>query len=161
SVTHHEVSEPEDIGAATHALIDAGSELIAVNGGDGTVQAGLTALFSPGALDALPLLAGGPGGTANMVAADVGPRLGPGAARRPPLGAVQDCGLRGTAVWRPVMRAEITPDAAPIYSMFFGTGAIYHGIKFCRQYVARLGLRGEIGPGIALAVFISKIATGH
>jgi diacylglycerol kinase (ATP) len=158
---HHEADRPEDIGAATRRLLDDGVELIVVNGGDGTVQAVLTGLFAGGPLDTLPLLAVLPSGTTNMVAADIDAMLRPVPALQQILAAAADGCLRGAAVQRPVMRAEIAPDAPPIYSMFFGTGAIYHGIKFCRHYVATLGLRGEVGPGVALAVFLGKIALGQ
>ena len=160
-VPHHEVDRPEDIIAATRALVDSGSELIVVNGGDGTVQAVLTGLFGDGPPDTLPLLAVLPGGTTNMVAADVGAMMRPVPALQRVLDAARNGRLGGTAVQRPVMRAEIAPDAPPVYSMFFGTGAIYHGIRFCRHYVATLGLRGEVGPGVALAVFLGKIALGQ
>jgi hypothetical protein len=160
-IPHHQVDRPEDICAATRALLDAGSELIIVNGGDGTVQAVLTGLFGRGRLDALPLLAVLPSGTTNMVAADIDAMLRPLPALQHLLAAAADGRLRGTAVQRPVMRAEIAADAPPVFSMFFGTGAIYHGIRFCRHYVATLGLRGEVGPGVALAVFLGKIALGH
>ncbi|MBX3024842.1 acylglycerol kinase family protein [bacterium] len=160
-VAHHEVHQPEEIVAATQTLLGDGCELIVVNGGDGTVQAVLTGLFSHRPVDGLPLLAVLPGGTTNMVAADIGAMSRPVATLQRVLATARAGCLRGDAVQRPVMRVEITPETPPIYSMFFGTGAIYHGIRFCRQYVATLGLRGEIGPGVALAVFLSKIALGH
>jgi hypothetical protein len=160
-IPRHEVDRPEDISAATRALLDAGTELIIVNGGDGTVQAVLTGLFGRGPLDTIPLLAVLPSGTTNMVAADIDAMMRPIPALQHLLAAAADGRLHGTAVQRPVMRAEIAPDAPPIFSMFFGTGAIYHGIRFCRHYVATLGLRGEVGPGVALAVFLGKIALGH
>src|SRR5262250_1587375 len=77
------------------------------------------------------------------------------------LAAAQSGRLLGHLVQRPVMRAVIAPGAPAIFSLFFGTGAIYHGIRFCRYYVATVGLRGEIGPGVALAVFLGKIALGQ
>jgi len=160
-VTHYEVNEPEDIGAATYSLLEAGCELIVVNGGDGTMQAVLTRLFGAGSLEALPLLAVLPAGTTNMVAADIGAMMSPIPALQRLLRNARDGCLRGTAVERPIMRAEIAPGAAPVFSLFFGSGAIYHGIRFCRHYVATLGLRGEVGPGVALAVFLAKIALGH
>lgn len=160
-VAYHEVDRPEDIIAATHALLDADCELLVVNGGDGTVQAVLTGVFNRGPLDALPLLAVLPGGTTNMVAADIRSPTRAVPALQRLLATARDGRVHGTVVQRPVMRAEITPDAPPIYSMFFGSGAIYHGIKFCRHYVATLGVRGEVGPGLALAVFLGKIALGH
>jgi hypothetical protein len=106
------------------------------------------------------LLAVLPSGTTNMVAADIGATMRPLPALQHLLSAARDGRLLGTVVQRPVMRAEIAPDTAPIFAMFFGTGAIYHGIKFCRHYIATLGLRGELGPGIALAVVLGKIAFG-
>lgn len=160
-IPHHNVDRPEDIGAATRALLDAGSELLIVNGGDGTVQAVLTELFDGRPRNALPLLAVLPSGTTNMVAADIGALLRPLPALQRLLTAAGQGRLDGTVVQRPVMRVEIAPDAPPIFSMFFGTGAIYHGIRFCRHYVAMVGLRGEVGPGVALAVFLGKIALGH
>ena len=160
-VMHHEVNRPEDIGAATQALLDAGCELMVVNGGDGTMQAVLTRLLGSGALDTLPLLAVLPAGTTNMVAADVGAMVRPIPALQRLLRSARDGCLGGATVKRPVMRAEIAPGAPPIFSFFFGSGAIYHGIRFCRHYVATLGLRGEVGPGVALAVFLAKIALGQ
>lgn len=160
-IPHHEVDRPQDIGAATRALLDAGSELIIVNGGDGTVQAVLSELFGGRPLEGLPLLAVLPSGTTNMVAADIRAMMHPVPALQRLLAAARDGRLLGTVVQRPVMRADMAPDAPPIFSMFFGSGAIYHGIRFCRQYIATLGLRGELGPGLALAVFLAKIALGQ
>ena len=159
-VAHHEVNRPEDIAEATHELLDSGCELIVVNGGDGTVQAVLTGLFGSSPLETLPLLAVLPAGTTNMVAADIGAMMQPIPALQRLLDTARDGHLRGTAVERPIMRAEIAPNTA-VFSLFFGTGAIYHGIRFCRHYVATLGLRGEVGPGVALAVFLAKIALGQ
>jgi hypothetical protein len=96
-----------------------------------------------------------------MVAADIGITMRPIVGLQQLLAGARDGRLLGSVVRRPVMRAEIAPAAPPIFSMFFGTGAIYHGIRFCRHYVATLGLRGEVGPGVALAVFLGKIATGQ
>jgi hypothetical protein len=160
-IPHHVVDRPEDVGAATRALIDAGSELIVVNGGDGTVQAVLTALFGGPPLEELPLLAVLPSGTTNMVAADIGATMHPVPALQRLLAATREGRLLGTVVRRPVMRVEIAPHTPPVFSMFFGSGAIYHGITFCRQYIATLGLRGELGPGLALVVFLAKIALGQ
>src|SRR4029453_13687033 len=106
------------IGAAARELVEAESELIIVNGGDGTVQAVLTALFDADP-DTLPLLAVLPSGTTNMVAADVEAMRHPVPALQRLLQATDEGRLGGTAVRRPVMRAEIAPGAAPIFSLFF------------------------------------------
>ena len=160
-IRHHEVDRPEDIGAATRELLDAGSELIVVNGGDGTVQAVLTELFGGRPLHRLPLLAVLPGGTTNMVAADIGAMEPAVPALQRLLASTRDGRLLGSVVSRPVMRAEPSLDALPIFTLFFGTGAIYHGITLCRRYIATVGLRGELGPGVALAAFLAKLAIGQ
>lgn len=43
------------------------------------------------------------------------------------------------------------------YGMFFGTAAIYQAITYCRDHIHSRGLKGEIGPGIALARFVVAI----
>jgi len=159
-IPHHEVNRPEDIRAATRALLDAGTELLIVNGGDGTVQAVLTEVFGGRPLEGLPLLAVLPGGTTNMVAADIGAMMRAVPALQRLLAAAREGRLVGAVVPRPVMRAE-TADVPPVFALFFGTGAIYHGITLCRRYIATLGLRGEIGPGLALATFLGKLAIGQ
>ena len=38
--------------------------------------------------------------------------------------------------------------------MFFGAGAIYSGILYCRQKLHTKGIRGEVGPSIAMVWFL-------
>src|SRR4030095_12272972 len=100
------VERPEDIGAAARELVEAESELIIVNGGDGTVQAVLTALFDADP-ETLPLLAVLPSGTTTRGAADVDAMMHPVPALQRLLQATDEGRLGGAAVRRPVMRAEI------------------------------------------------------
>jgi hypothetical protein len=44
--------------------------------------------------------------------------------------------------------------------MFFGAGAVYHGIRFAKDQVESRGLRGQLGAAVALAVFVGRIASG-
>jgi hypothetical protein len=43
--------------------------------------------------------------------------------------------------------------------MFFGAGAVYHGIRFAKDEVESRGLRGQLGAGVALAVFLGRVVT--
>lgn len=159
-VPHREVDTKDDIVAATLELWNRGSEVIVVNGGDGTVQAVLTVLLGSYPGEKLPLLAIVPGGTTNMIAGDVD-RGGPSMrSLRALLGSARFGRLAAKVVERPVMRMDLGSDTDSVFGMFFGAGAIYHGIRFCRQYIHTLGLRGETGPGLALAVFLSKVVLG-
>jgi hypothetical protein len=44
--------------------------------------------------------------------------------------------------------------------MFFGTGAIIHGIEYCRASIHTKGVTNEIGPGLAMARTLWGIARG-
>jgi hypothetical protein len=41
--------------------------------------------------------------------------------------------------------------------MFFGTAGIFQGIQFCRRKIHTMGLRGEIGPGVTLGLFLMSL----
>jgi hypothetical protein len=45
--------------------------------------------------------------------------------------------------------------------MFFGAGAVYHGIRFAKQSVESRGVRGQLGAGISLAVVLGKLVRGR
>lgn len=159
-VPHHEADRPEDIQEATRALLEVESELIIVNGGDGTVQAVLTGLFT-NPTEKMPLLAILPGGTTNMIAGDVGAGRDPLAVLQGLLSSARSGRLKGAMAERAVFRAEVAAGADPIFAMFFGAGAVYHGIRFCRSRIETMGVRGETGPGLALAVVIAKVLFGQ
>ena len=152
-----EVHTPQDIEAAVEDFAKQQVDIIAINGGDGTVQAVLTALFSHKPFATLPMLAVFPGGTTSMIAGDVGLRGNRARA------------LQRLLSWRPshkpapllLQRAILGVESAtlpqPLCGMFFGAGGILQGINFCRTAVHPLGLRGEVGPGLALARFLMAL----
>ncbi|RPJ69302.1 MAG: hypothetical protein EHM15_13075, partial [Desulfobacteraceae bacterium] len=71
---HVEVRTAADVSSALRELARAEVDLVAVNSGDGTVQAVLTSLFVERPFPSLPLLALLAGGTTNMTALDLGLR---------------------------------------------------------------------------------------
>jgi hypothetical protein len=145
-----------DIRAAAVELCREGVEVIVVNGGDGTVQAVMTGMFGEPHQGPLPLLLVLPGGTTNMTALDIGgPNEAPASTLERFLVAARQGVLPATLVQRPVIRLQRGDDPV-LFGMFFGAGAVYHGVNFCRRYVHRVGLKGEIGPGLAMVVFIAR-----
>jgi len=156
---HFEEDTLDGLLSRTRDLIGRDSEVIIVNGGDGTVQAVLTGLFNRPPGTPLPLLVVLSGGTTNTTAHD----LGYGSGLAPELDelltqAEAGC-LRGTMVSHAVLRADVGRPQ-PMYAMFFGAGGVYHGINFYRSRVETRGLRGEKGAGVALAVFIGQVISG-
>lgn len=155
---YHEARDPVEIAAALGELSRFGPDVLAVNGGDGTVQAVLTALFRDRPFDDPPLLALLRGGTTNMTAGDVGLR-----GRMP--GALQRLlSLAGSATApvqverRPILKVDGPGEGQPRYGMFFGAGAIIKGIEYCHAKVHTKGFRDGIAPGICTLRLLLALA---
>jgi hypothetical protein len=144
--------------AAVHDLMQRETEIIAVNGGDGTVQAVLTGMLRAPA-ERLPLLAVLHGGTTNSTARNVGYGGRPLAALQRLLAASARGAVAGTVERRPVVR--VAGDGEPQYAMMFGAGAVYHGIHFARTQIESRGVRGNTGAGVAVATFLAKVISGN
>ena len=71
-VLHEELDDFSELNGMIGHFLDQGVEVIAVNGGDGTVQAVLTELGRRNLKDAAPRLAVIAGGMTNVIAKDVG-----------------------------------------------------------------------------------------
>jgi len=158
-VAHFEENSFDGMGHAVEELLRSETELIIVNGGDGTVQAVLTALLRSPLPASLPLLAVLPGGSTNTTARNVGYGRRPLRALQHLLDEAARGVLAGTVEQRAVLRVDA--DAEPQYAMLFGAGAVYHGIAFARREVESRGLRGQLGAGVAVATFLSHVVAGN
>jgi len=158
---HQQVVEPQQVAAAIRDFASRGVDLVAVNGGDGTISAVLTALFTTEWPDRrLPFLALLRAGTTSMLARDVGL---PGS-RLQGLSRLLDWAYAGrgaaSLIKRPVLRLKWEKGGEPLYGMFFGTGGIYEGIKFCHARIYKKGVRGELAAGLTLMRFLLAAARG-
>ena len=157
---HRRAVHPQQVEAAIRDFAGQGVDLVAVNGGDGTVHAVLTALFTtewPGQVPFLALLRAG---TANMIARDVGL---PGS-RLQALSRLLGWAYAGrgaaSLVKRPVLRLEWEKGGEPMFGMFFGAGWIYEGIQFCLTRVHTKGVGGELAAGLTLVRFLLAALRG-
>lgn len=157
-VPHFEESTFEGIVGAARAIAHDDTEIVAVNGGDGTVQAVLTGLMRA-PVERLPVLAVLRGGTTNSTAHNVGYGSRPLPALRRLLAGSAGGVLAGTVERHAVVRADL--DGGSQYAMMFGAGAVYHGIVFARGQIESRGVHGQLGAGLALATFLAKIFTGN
>jgi len=144
---------------AVDELVRSETEVIIVNGGDGTVQAVLTALLGGSTPATLPLLAVLPGGTANTTARNLGYSRRPFRALQRLLEEAAYGRLAGTVDRRPVVRVDAGGPSQ--YAMLFGAGAVYHGIDFFRREVESRGVRGQLGAGVAVATFLGHVLSGR
>ncbi|MCG6908273.1 MAG: acylglycerol kinase family protein [Desulfobacteraceae bacterium] len=161
-IPHLDVLDAADVNAALAAFARDGIDLVALNSGDGTVQAALTTLFNQRPFgDAPPLLALLSGGTTNMTHRDLG-LSGPRVASLKRLIAWADHGTgQATLLTRPVLRVRRPAPDLPLYGMFFGAACIYGGIELFHSRVRGLGLRGGPAQLVILARLLAALAAGE
>lgn len=158
AVANREVRTAPEVAAALGDFARDGVNLLAVNSGDGTVQAVLTELMVRRPFEPLPALALLSGGTTNMTSRDLGLRGG----RLAALGRLLDWVNHGEGAAELVARSvlkirhPLRPD--PICGMFFGAACIYRGIRFFHERVHRLGLSGDPAHFLILARFLMALA---
>ena len=139
-------------------------EVIAVNGGDGTVQAVLTALARRDGARDTPKLAILQGGMTNVIAKDVGLRGKPADAlahllrcllddeedRRPPV----EC------VTRPLIGLS-TSEKKPVYGMFFGAAGFYQAVLLAQENVRPKGVAGNLASASSLMLVLARLLFGR
>ncbi|MFN4089678.1 MAG: diacylglycerol kinase family protein [Alphaproteobacteria bacterium] len=132
--------------------------VLAVNGGDGTVQAVLTVLLGPRSpFPQPPALAVVPGGTTNMTAADVGLRGGRARGLARLLAAMSAGGEGLVATERHVVGVD-RGDGGPVqYGMFFGTAGICRAIDYCRRAVHPLKVDSGVASALTLAGLLARL----
>ena len=159
-IYHREVQNPTDVASALETFAQREVEIVGINGGDGTIQAVLTALFHRRPFERPPLLAIFRSGTDSAIARDVG-LAGPRDHAVQALSRWADTGDgQGVILQRQVLRLQITPERQPLYGMSFGAAAIYQGILFCRRRVHTLGFHGDVAPGLTIVRFLLAFASG-
>ena len=105
-VPHREADRFEELAAISADFVAAGTELLIVNGGDGTMQAVLTGLLGSPEASGSPLIAVLPGGTTNTTARNVGYGAGGQQAVASLLAEAADGRLEGRMEARPAVRVD-------------------------------------------------------
>jgi hypothetical protein len=160
-VLHERLDEGRDISEVLRGLARREVGLLVVNGGDGTVQKVLTALFEEEPFESVPPLAILPRGMANMTAGDVGLRRRTAGALRRLLDCAETGDLERHVVERRVLRVENALDVPPQRGMCFGAAGICDVIRWVCDRVHPLGLKGEWAHGSALAVLLLRLFLGR
>lgn len=160
-IHYAEAVTPAEVNAVLYDFSTRNVDLLIVNGGDGTVQAVLTALYARSCFHRPPVLALLQAGTSSMLARDMGVRGKPAAALAKILAWSVDTTGKGDSIHeRPVLKLRQEGDAEPLCGMFFGAGAISRGIDLCHGSMNPHGVRGELMPGLIMARLILAALTG-
>jgi hypothetical protein len=155
-----EAITPQQINEAVIAFGLQPHDLLVIVGGDGSLQAALTAVMTVQPL-AIPQVLVVPAGTTNMSAADLGSALGPAAS----LAALGDW-MSGNssappAPSRPVLKVLDSESQEAQYGFFFGAGAVVSGVRYFHSSVRPKGIRGALGPSLAfLRMLLSLFRRG-
>lgn len=137
-----------------------GVEVVAVAGGDGTVQAVLTEYFGRRSLPKVPKLAVVPRGTTNMIADDCGlKRRGIEGLRRI-LGATPE-EVEAACLPRRILRVENVLNAETQCGMFFGGAGICRAIEACRSKVHPMQLQSDTAAAVTLAGLLGRWLLGR
>lgn len=135
--------------------------ILAIAGGDGTVQAAMTELLERRPFgERPPVLALLPRGMTNMTAADVGLRGDPERNLRRLGELAARGGLEPHLRRRPILRLEGMAGAPPQRGMFFGAAGIQQAIEICRRRVHSLGVEADWAAGLTLAGLLLGWALG-
>jgi len=153
-ILHREARNPKEIDTVLVDFGRAGIKLLIINGGDGTIQAALTSIFTQKPFSEPPLLAVLKAGTTSMTAGDIGL---PGRRKRAlsRLLLQLKSSRKIKIIQRPVL--EVQDGRTAHFGMFFGAAVIPQSIDFFHRRINRPGLRGEFGPALVMVRFLLAI----
>lgn len=154
-VFHFEIASIDEVSLALQRFAERGVDIIAVNGGDGTIQAVFTCLLTERPFAHIPPIAVLPAGKTNMIAEDLGalqPR--PSVYLRELLAVIRDRELSNHMAKRHILRVTGVPGQPDLYGMFFGTAGIVKGIELCRRIVYPLGLPNAVSHPLAITIML-------
>jgi diacylglycerol kinase (ATP) len=168
SVAHVETNNGDEVATALEQLAARGIDVLALNGGDGTLQHVLTSILANNMFQPLPLIMPLRGGRTNMSALDIGNRRNPAAAVSALLAAAHTGSLDRHIVERAVLRVEISAETnastgaahAPLttvqYGMFCGVGLIPRAIALTHRVFPHGRAQGVFGSGMVLGALIMR-----
>ena len=158
-VFHYEVEHVSQISDAMKSIARIGPKVLAINGGDGTVQAALTELCNGGHFgDAPPPVAVLPSGKTNLIALDLGARGDPIATLERLIDLARADDLARYTVARELIALRRAGDGdRPVIGMFLGGAGLADTMLYCRDKIYPLGLPNGIAHGIAAFALLMKL----
>jgi len=158
-IFHYEVERADQIGEAMRTIARINPAVLAINGGDGTVQAALTELHNGGHFGAAtPPVAVLPSGKTNLIALDLG-------AQGDPVESLERLLVIARADLAPfiVAREMISLSGGeggitPVIGMFLGGAGLADVMLYCRERIYPLGLPNSVSHFItAVAVVLRQV----
>jgi hypothetical protein len=159
-ILHVETESGEHVREALGLLARKEVDLLAINGGDGTLQRTLSELLGNERFARLPLIAPLRGGRTNLNALDIGSQRNPVAALDALLHAARNGGMQDRLVDRAVLRVEVGKGTPIHYGMCMGVGLICRAIELTHQLFPEGRAQGIFGSTVMTGTLISRLLLG-
>ena len=150
-VFHYEVEHASQIGEAMKSIALVRPKVLAINGGDGTVQAALTELYNGGHFgENPPPVAVLPSGKTNLIALDLGARGDPVETLEQLIALARTDDLAPYTVARELIALRRgDSDDRPVIGMFLGGAGLAETMLYCREKIYPLGLPNNVAHAMA------------
>lgn len=158
-VFHYEVEHADQIGKAMSSIARVAPKVLAINGGDGTVQAALTELTNGGHFgDTPPPVAVLPSGKTNLIALDLGARGDPVETLERLIALARADTLADYTVARELiaLRRPGGGEDRPVIGMFLGGAGLADTMIYCREKIYPLGLPNNVAHVITAMAAMAK-----
>ena len=160
-VFHYEVEHAHQIGEAMRIIAQVRPTVLAINGGDGTVQAALTELYNGGHFgETPPPVAVLPSGKTNLIALDLGARGDPVQTLERLIELAQS-DLAPYTVARELIALRhgvAGNEEKPVIGMFLGGAGLADIMLYCRDKIYPLGLPNGLAHALTgFAVFLKLL----
>ena len=137
-VIHRDARNANEIFDVMPEFARAETDVLVINGGDGTVGAVLTAVLRDGVFEKTPHFVLIPAGRTNAIAHDVGQTGSPlQVAARVVEAAHGERPIH--RIVRPVMRLDLGENGDPLHGMLLGGAALYDWVRLARETIEPLG----------------------
>jgi hypothetical protein len=165
-IFHYEVESIEQIDAALRTIARVRPRVLVINGGDGTVQSTLTALYHGDQFDgAPPPVAVLPNGKTNLIALDLGATGDPIDALERVLELAKSGPLDDHIVTRELIALTQETDGVadglkPVLGMFLGGAGLTDVLLYCRHKIYPLGLPNWLSHFLTLLALLATMVLG-
>jgi hypothetical protein len=161
-VFHYEVEHAYQIGEAMKVIARVRPRVLAINGGDGTVQAALTEIYNGGHfVGEPPPVAVLPSGKTNLIALDLGARGDPIEALERLIELARTDDLAPYTVARELIALRHGDGGdRPVIGMFLGGAGLADTMLYCRERIYPLGLPNGLAHGITALALLMKLFLG-
>ena len=160
-IFHYEVEDVDQIGEAIRTMAMVGPRVVVINGGDGTVQAALTELYSGGHFGGSPPpVAVLPNGKTNLIALDLGAEGDPLKALERVIELVESGRIEDHVIERQLISLDSGGESRPVLGMFLGGAYLADVMLYCRNRIYPLGLPNGLSHFLAAMLGLFAMVLG-